>query len=274
TAIADVLAGFLFVGAGAELGGELALLCCASVCLYSGGTVLNDVSDARRDALERPERPLPSGTISRRAAAVLAGLLLATGLALASAAGLSPLRLAAPLVACIVAYDLLLKTTPLAPVLMGVCRALNLMLGMSVVQPLPHAPALYVAALMWLYIASVTFFARREALGGSRVRLTLGTVGAAVAVLGLVGLVAVLERPHTAYLLLVGVLLVSVLFRTCRALATRRPHEVQQAVRTMIFSLILFDASLAFASRGLLAAALVAGLLVPALALGALFRAT
>ena len=35
--------------------------------------VLNDVFDAEVDAREQPDRPIPSGRVSRRAAALLAG---------------------------------------------------------------------------------------------------------------------------------------------------------------------------------------------------------
>ena len=84
TAMADVVMGFFFVVVvnvpvdAARLG----LLVGASSLLYCAGMVLNDVFDFDLDARERPERPLPSGRISRPAAARLGWGLLATGVVL------------------------------------------------------------------------------------------------------------------------------------------------------------------------------------------------
>ena len=77
TAAADSLAGWLLVqGTFGEPGRWLPLVL-ASVAIYAGGIVLNDVFDYEVDRVERPERPLPSGRVSRRFAAGLGGILLA-----------------------------------------------------------------------------------------------------------------------------------------------------------------------------------------------------
>ena len=64
TAIADVLAGMAIAGyfrvydpAPAPVG----WLALATVGLYGGGVVFNDVFDAELDAVERPERPIGHG---------------------------------------------------------------------------------------------------------------------------------------------------------------------------------------------------------------------
>ena len=90
TAMADILCGFL-VGAASSGAGEpnwcvLPCLLLSSAGLYLGGMVLNDVFDARLDAVERPERPIPSGRVSIRSAATAGGLLLVIGLVAAIAA--------------------------------------------------------------------------------------------------------------------------------------------------------------------------------------------
>jgi hypothetical protein len=43
----------------------------ATMCLYAGGVVLNDFFDRRLDAIERPERPIPSRRVSAASAAAL-----------------------------------------------------------------------------------------------------------------------------------------------------------------------------------------------------------
>src|SRR6186713_1838216 len=74
TALGDVLAGFAVAGLGNP--GALPWLLVSTACLYAGGVVLNDVFDRNVDAVERPERPLPSGRVAvSHASAVGAGLL-------------------------------------------------------------------------------------------------------------------------------------------------------------------------------------------------------
>ena len=82
TALADVLAGYAVAGRGSP--GALPGLLVATACLYAGGIVLNDVFDRRIDAVERPERPIPSGRVSAGGAAGLGGALVVSGVLAAS----------------------------------------------------------------------------------------------------------------------------------------------------------------------------------------------
>lgn len=274
TAAADVLAGFLFVGSLVDDAAALTFLLAASVCFYAGGVALNDVLDAARDAVQRPERPIPSGAISRKAAAVLAIALLTLGCALSASASDRAMRLGLVLAACIVLYDGILKGTFLAAPTMGACRAVNLLLGMSVVDAWNAPPNLYAAGLMWLYVTSLTFFARREAGHALRSQLRAATIGLSAAVVGLIGVQAFKTGADTWYLLLVGVLLGQVVVPARRALATGAAADIQQAVHVFVLCIVLFDACLVFASRGPLLAAPVLLLLVPTIALGRSFRVT
>src|SRR3954454_3550433 len=70
TAMADICLGGVAAGGLIERWAMFALLLPASACLYCGGMVWNDVFDVEQDRRERPFRPLPSGRISRRRAAV------------------------------------------------------------------------------------------------------------------------------------------------------------------------------------------------------------
>lgn len=274
TAAADVLAGFLFVGAGREQLGALLPLLAASICLYAGGVVMNDVCDAAKDAIERPGRPIPSGAVSRRRAAWLGVILLGVGAGLCVPVGGPSLGLGLALMASIVAYDVVLKRTPLAPAAMGACRAINLLLGMSVAGSWCSSAGIYAASLMWLYAASVTFFARFEAGVTSKKRLRIGTAGIMAAVMGLVGLTRFVERIDLWFLLLVGVLLGQIAVPTMSAIKTCQPASIQQAVRTVVLSIILFDGCLVFATRGALLTAMVLLLLVPSVFLAERFRVT
>ncbi|MEM7786069.1 MAG: UbiA family prenyltransferase, partial [Planctomycetota bacterium] len=45
----------------------LIFLLLSSAAIYTAGMVLNDYFDFEKDLVERPERPIPSGQISRKA---------------------------------------------------------------------------------------------------------------------------------------------------------------------------------------------------------------
>lgn len=165
----DPLAGFVVAGVGA--GGvpslSLAVLpVLSALCLYVGGLIGNDVADEAEDRRDRPERPIPSGRISRRealAAAVLCGVL---GLLLALAAG-GRVFLAAVLVqVAVLAYNGGLKRFTIPGALaMGACRGGSVLLGATAVGwPACGSSGLVVvlAIGMMLYIAGVTWIADRE----------------------------------------------------------------------------------------------------------------
>ena len=103
TALSNILCGYLITHklTTAELPQQtdLWLLLISSTGLYLGGMVLNDVFDAALDAIERPERPIPSGRISRRAAAIFGSLLMIIGVGCAAAVGIGSLLIAGLIVA-------------------------------------------------------------------------------------------------------------------------------------------------------------------------------
>ncbi len=308
TAVADTIAGFLFVGGTAEQWRTLLLLAGASSCLYGGGVVLNDVCDVERNARERPARPIPSGNVSRRAALGLACGLLGAGFVLAATVSGRAAGIGALLVASIVLYDSLLKSTLLAPSLMGLCRALNLALAMSAAgrissaDPIAGQGPLYElvpVALIWLYVTSVTHFARREAGISERGRLLAGTIGVCFAVGGLVSLCWTVPQVHVEYLGLVVLLGVAVAYRGFAAAGGVLSREagkhvsnqtclpppsadegmppatrIQNTVQMFVVSLVLFDTCFVWAARGAVVALAVAVLFLPTVTLGRSFRVT
>ena len=91
------------------------LLPLASAAIYSGGMALNDWADRDVDAVERPERPIPSGRVRPKQALAIAAACGVAGLALAAAGGgRRSLAVAVPLVAAVVAYDVVAKPTAAA----------------------------------------------------------------------------------------------------------------------------------------------------------------
>jgi 4-hydroxybenzoate polyprenyltransferase len=274
TAIADVLAGYLYATRGDLIRHGLPVLCAASLCLYAGGVTLNDVFDMEQDRAERPARPLPSGRVSRGSAAGLAALLLSAGIVLAGSSSGRAAVIAALLALCIVLYDGVLKRTPVGPVLMGACRGLNLLLGMSVSLGPATAVALVPAGLLGAYVASLTRFASREARSQTRGQLLPGALGVLSSVAGLAGLMGVVHEPDGFYLIGVAALFSIAAVTTARGIRDLSPLATQRAVRTLLVMLVGLDACIAWSAAGITAALSVASLIVPTALLGRFFRMT
>ncbi|MFG1695113.1 SCO3242 family prenyltransferase [Nonomuraea sp. NPDC049309] len=123
----DVIAG---AAAGQAVGPRTAGLVCSSVCLYWAGMAANDWADRHLDAAERPERPIPSGRVRPGEALAVAAGLTAAGLTVAGlTGGRRALAVAAPLAGAVWAYDLAAKNTRAGPLVMALCRGLNVLLG-------------------------------------------------------------------------------------------------------------------------------------------------
>ena len=150
TAPADVAMGLAAAGASWEP--RFALLFGASALAYAGGMALNDACDAELDAVERPNRPIPSGRISRSAAHLISALFLGGALALAWCVGLRALIAAAALVSLIVLYDVRAKRTAMGPLIMGLCRFFDAALGISVGAVGLHAIGPAVLLFSWVFV--------------------------------------------------------------------------------------------------------------------------
>jgi 4-hydroxybenzoate polyprenyltransferase len=164
-----------------------------------------------------------------------------------------------------VLYDAVLKDTPLGPVVMGACRLLNVLLGMSLGAPVAagwnlvgYGPAQWVAAGgIGVYVAGITWYSRQEAEDSSRWRLALALL-VMVAGFGVLGL---LHRslPESAFRglqsegywwLLLGMLGFTILRRCGMAIAEPTPEQVQTAVKHALQSLIVLDAALTVEVNG------------------------
>lgn len=278
TALADIAMAALVCGALPAFWGAVLLVAVASACLYCGGMVWNDYFDVEQDRRERPFRPLPSGRVSRRGAGGLGALLLACGLLAAALAtrllgsGV-PALLASLLVGAILLYDAGLKRTWAGPLGMGACRFLNVLLGLAPAPEPEWGRGLYLALVVGVYIAGVTWFARTEARAS---RPALLTGAAALMLAGLVlalplpVLLADSAWPHHTFLLF-PVLLVAFGFAVgmpvYRAIAAPTPPRVQAAVKVAVLGLVALDAILATAAVGAIGLVLLV-LLLPAVYLG------
>jgi len=133
---------------------------------YLGGMALNDVLDVEEDRRKKPERPIPSGRITRRGAAIFAGSLFGLGLLLLVAfANPAAILGGIALIAVIYAYDSLHSKSWLTVILMASCRFLVFIVAaLAVAGTCNHLVAL-AGAVQFVYIVALTVVARWEKAG-------------------------------------------------------------------------------------------------------------
>ena len=263
TAAADVLAGY--AAAGLPDPRSMALLLVSTTGLYAGGVALNDAFDAKLDALERPERPIPSGQVTVQSTALLGAVLLLVAVTVAFAASALSGALALVIAALAVLYDFRGKHKRfLGPVNMAACRGLNVLLGVSA-APLLVSQRWYVGLVNFLFVAAITILSAGEVHGGKRsVRvfslLLLTAAIAGVLMFGMTpGFMLVAALP---FLMLFSWRVLPPFWRACLEM---KPATIRRAVVAGVLSLIVLDSAIAagyagvFYGAGVLALSLVAG---------------
>lgn len=279
TAMADIFLGFLLTHSSLEPVSTFLLLLGASVCIYWTGMILNDYFDREVDAQERPGRPIPSGRIPAASALKLGVMLNVVGLGLAASAGPVSLQIAVLLTICVWLYDGALKKTPLAPLLMGSCRFFNVLLGASAspTGAMWWCPQMHVAIGLGIYVCGLTWFARQEAKTSARGLLIAASfvINAGLATLFSFVLYAPENGQEETALFVLAVISITIIRRLLRAISQPEPTRVQTAIKTMLLSLIMLDATLVlFATGTPILAIAVALLMVPAFLLARLIPMT
>ncbi|GLY75653.1 SCO3242 family prenyltransferase [Actinoallomurus iriomotensis] len=254
----DTLAGA--AAAGWPFGAATPVLALSSTLLYWAGMALNDYADRDLDAVERPERPIPSGRVRPGFALGLSAGLTAAAIGAAGlAGGRRALGVAVPLAATVWAYDLALKATPAGPAAMAAARALDVLLGAGTGRLRDALPP---AALVGTHTLAVTALSRREVTGGGPVlpATTLAATGA-VALSAAAWPVPRRGQGRAARLLrqaagagLLGSYLSTAGRAQLAAVADPGADRIRRAVGAGILGLIPLQASLA-ARRGALPAA-------------------
>ena len=192
------------------------------------------------------------------------------------------LPIAVMLVIAIFLYDGVFKATFAGPIFMGLCRFLNILLGLSILGAWPQPWGWLVAMVIGIYIAGVTWFARTEAQTSSQRMLIAAAIVMLISLLLALTVPAVaLEAPAATtppeslkefhpsrffpYLLALfgGYLGIAVL----RAIRRPDPMRVQPVIKRAILGLVILDALLVSAFVGSFGLLLVI-LLIPGIILG------
>lgn len=277
TAFADILAGASIVAGGLVVfySADLYLLLLATAGLYGGGVVLNDYFDAEIDQLERPERPIPSGQVTKNKALTLGVVLFLIGIAASFLVNVVSGILAVAIAVLATAYDAKGKHIDwIGPINMGLCRGLNLLLGMSIL-PAITAQNWYLLFIPVIYIAAITSISKGEVTGSTRKPL----YAAAFFYLLVITAIAYLGYESEASdffstVLFVILFAVLILPPLVRAIKEPSAKKIRLAVKLGIISLIVMNAAIAASSAGLIFGLVVLALLPFSFLTGKLFPVT
>lgn len=230
--------------------GILGLLLLSSFGLYGGGVVFNDFFDAETDRKERPERPIPSGYASTTGTAVLGTVLLLLGVASAAIAGRYSVLIASVLAALTLTYNFSAKHHSfLGPVNMGLCRGLNLMLGISA-SPLVLCERWYLFVIPLIYIAAVTGISRGEVQGGNKINLIIAAFIYALVFAAVFSLKFFEDYELLQVLPFIALWAYLVYIPLFKALKDPQPGNISSAVKAGVLSLIVLNASMAAGFAG------------------------
>jgi len=175
TAVADIFAGMAIAQFTFSTFSP-AYLIISTLGLYAGGVVMNDVFDAKLDSIERPERPIPSGKVALRSAAMMGISLLFLGIFAAAMYSFESGLIAIGVALLTVIYNRFAKHHAfLGPLTMGMCRGGNLILGMSVIPESINRWGI-IAVLPIAYIFAITMISQDEVHGGKKRTLYIAAI--------------------------------------------------------------------------------------------------
>jgi len=280
TAIADILAGFAIAGlifyqdSISVNTASIVALIISTIGLYGGGIVFNDYFDADLDKIERPERPIPSGRVSKNSALVLGISLIVIGIASSATVSQVSGLIAIGIVFGALFYDKYAKHSSFfGPLFMGLCRSLNLLLGMSIYFP-GLAENWYMAILPLVFIGAITLTSQGEVKGNNKKSLLFAfTLDACILIF--LTFLAFYEKVEI-YTLIPFLLLWAIMNGKAlvKAIRNNTSANIMNAVKTGVISLIPLNASYAAGFGGWIMGLIVLALLPVSLLLSKKFAVT
>ena len=250
---------------------QFLLLVTISVLLYCVGIVLNDLYDFDIDKKERPNRPLPSGKISRRSAIVLVTIFSTLALILSLLVSFSTLVISSILFSVIFGYDKYLKNTHAGPFTIASARVMNILLGTSVslrsVDSYSQIVTLtFVLIITFVYVSLIGFISRYEVHGFSdntKLLLPQAIVAIVISSIILFSLMGFFKLESLIILSLFSFIIIISFSRIYR----RDSGRTQQIVRNMILSIIVLDSTFLTGIIGIELGLVVLTLMAPLLVL-------
>lgn len=249
TAIADIIAGIAIAGFltteifNQQIIFQIILLSISTAGLYGGGIVFNDVFDIEEDKKNRPERVIPNGKLSLKKAITLGISLFILGIVSAFCVSTFSGYIGIATMICALTYDKYGKHQSfLGPINMGLCRGLNLILGMSI-NPNIEVKYFLIAILPVLFISAITLTAQKETKGKNKLAIGLAMLLDIIIVFGfwIISKHFEFSIKNTFMFLLLWYLVNT--FSKLNAIIRNKPKSIMKAVKIGVLSLIPLNAS-------------------------------
>lgn len=277
TAIADILAGVAIATFSFSIEDinptKVVFLCISTIGLYGGGIVFNDIFDLELDKIERPERVIPSGKISKKNAIIFGILLLTLGVFSAMGNSLFSSAIALFVAICALVYDKFGKHHSFfGPINMGLCRGGNLILGMSIVEnSIPQW--WWLGILPVCYIAAITMISRGEVHGGNK--NTLYFAALLYVIVSTCQLLIAFQLNHLLVTAVFVALHIFLIFKPLiNAISNPIGPNIGKAVKAGVLSLIVMDAAWVSVSGNIILAIAVLILLPISIKIAKIFAVT
>ena len=246
TAAADIIAGMSLAGIFNNffnLNSDQILLIFSSILLYGGGITLNDVFDFKIDLNERPERPIPSGNISYKNALVFGLSLIFIGITLSFLVNNISGIIALILFLSIISYNKILKNYIfLGPLNMGACRALNLLLGISILGELKYIEYTIVPII---FIFALTMISNDEVYGNNKKNLIFSAF-LYVTVIFILNFLHITNFKSIHFSSIFLILFALMTFKPLiKAFIINSPKNIKRAVKSGVLSIIILNCAIA-----------------------------
>jgi 4-hydroxybenzoate polyprenyltransferase len=268
----NVLVGYFMVSSMAMTSyGQILLLVTISILLYCVGLILNDLCDYSIDKKERPDRPLASGKVSRRAAIGLVVTFSTLALALSFIINITTFVISSILLITIFGYDKILKKTRAGPFTIGAARVMNVLLGASVdfgnIGSYPQFIILtFVLSMTFVYVSLIGFISRYEVHGfpkDSKLLLIPAIVAAIIFLIVLLSFAGLFKYESLITLVFFSFIMGITFYKFQK----NDSVGIQRIVKNMIMSIIVLDSTFLSGIVGIEIGLVVMVLLAPLLIL-------
>jgi 4-hydroxybenzoate polyprenyltransferase len=222
---------------------------------YIGGMFLNDAFDRKIDAVERPERPIPSKRVTAKAVFIAGFSMLALAVWMVTEVGaqtgnaFQAFYTTVALFLSIVIYNVWHKGNPISPFLMGLCRLMVYICCASALTA-DVSQWVYVGAFITLaYLIGLTYTAKQEQFGKVSTLWPLFFLAVPV-------LFGASYHSSASPIALTSLFILSVWILYClRFIKRRLPGDIPRAVVRLIAGISLVDALLISISLSSIASA-------------------
>jgi 4-hydroxybenzoate polyprenyltransferase len=250
---------------------QILLLVTISILLYCVGLILNDLCDYSIDKKERPDRPLASGKVSRRAAIGLVVTFSSLALALSFIINITTFVISSILLITIFGYDKILKKTRAGPFTIGAARVMNVLLGASVdfgnIGSYPQFIILtFVLSMTFVYVSLIGFISRYEVHGfpkDSKLLLIPAIVAAIIFLIVLLSFAGLFKYESLITLVFFSFIMGITFYKFQK----NDSVGIQRIVKNMIMSIIVLDSTFLSGIVGIEIGLVVMVLLAPLLIL-------